>query len=64
MTHHWNTFFYLGYELLDLFTHRFYVDSELFIDYNYGMIIIKKDGNDIMVSVESRGLDNKAALKR
>lgn len=46
LTHHVNSFFKIGEPLLNSNTHPFWIESDIYIDYNYGMLKAKKVNND------------------
>jgi len=64
MTHHVNSFWPIGHDILNFVTHNFWNSSEIFIDFNFGLIKVQKDHNDVIVTMQVKTLDDRIALKK
>ena len=64
LTHHVKTFFPFADRLLSIATPRFWTDSEIYIDFNFGLITVEKTGSDATVTLQVRHLDNGVKLEK
>lgn len=54
----------LGEPMLRIFTAPFWMESKRFIDLNYGMTRVRKQGDDVEVIIEIRDINNKVILEK
>jgi hypothetical protein len=49
LTHHVNTYFKIGEYIMNAATHPFYLESKIFIDYNFGLMKTQKIKDDVEI---------------
>lgn len=64
LTHHVNQFFKVGYEMLHFATPEFWRASDVFINYNFGLIQISRKDDDVIVDVQVKDIYDEIRLRK